>query len=236
MTYLCWQMTQVLRMCWKALPLCILMINPTPYRQQTSNSHACTFLVNAKTSSCYWHQTANARGNTSISSAVSSGTRKFEAQLWSSTTLQQQQQQQQQQPFYGPLSRTTQMSRYQKKHSPTHHPDHHPIFISFFHLPWSIASSLFKLCAWQSFAQPLSTSFLVYLLVWSPPPHIPYISSSSCTLSGRQKPPAFRPNSLCFAVDLLAALDHFDVAVYISEVSAQNQTSLSEEPETTHTC
>jgi len=29
----------------------------------------------------------------------------------------------------------------------THHPDHHPIFISFFHLPRSIPSSLFKLCA-----------------------------------------------------------------------------------------
>jgi len=28
----------------------------------------------------------------------------------------------QQQPFYGPLSGTTQVSRYQKKHSPTHHP------------------------------------------------------------------------------------------------------------------
>jgi len=42
------------------------------------------------------------------------------------------------------------VSRYQKKHSPTHHPDH-PIFISFFHLPRSIASSLFKLRAWQSF-------------------------------------------------------------------------------------
>jgi len=27
------------------------------------------------------------------------------------------------------------------------------------------------------FAQPLSTFFLVYLLVWSPPPHISYISS-----------------------------------------------------------
>jgi len=40
----------------------------------------------------------------------------------------------QQQPFYGPLSGTTRVSRYQKKHSPTHHPDHHPIFISFFHL------------------------------------------------------------------------------------------------------
>ena len=80
----------------------------------------------------------------------------------------------QQQPFYGPLSGTTRVSRYHKKHSPTHHPDHHPIFISFFHLPHSIASSLFKLRAWQSFC---TTSSLVYLLVWSPPPHIPYISS-----------------------------------------------------------
>jgi len=35
-------------------------------------------------------------------------------------------QQQQQQPFYSPLSGTTQVSRYQKKHSPTHHPDHPP--------------------------------------------------------------------------------------------------------------
>jgi len=51
---------------------------------------------------------------------------------------------QQQQPFYGPLSRTTRVSWYQKKHSPTHHPDHHPVFISFFHLLRSIASSLFK--------------------------------------------------------------------------------------------
>ena len=68
------------------------------------------------------------------------------------------QQQQQQQPFYGPLSGTTRVSWYQKKHSPTNHPDHHPIFISFFHLPWSIASSLFKLHAWQSFC---TTSFHV---------------------------------------------------------------------------
>jgi len=56
-----------------------------------------------------------------------------------------------QQPFYGPLSRTTRVSRYQKKHSPNHHPDHHPVFISLFHLPRSIASSLLKLHAWQSF-------------------------------------------------------------------------------------
>jgi len=39
-----------------------------------------------------------------------------------------------QQPFYGPLSGTTRVSRYQNKHSPTHHPDHHSIFISLFHV------------------------------------------------------------------------------------------------------
>jgi len=97
------------------------------------------------------------------------------------------------------------VSQYQKKHSPTLHPDHHPIFISFFHLPQSIASSLFKLRDWRSFCTtsfhvlfglPLglepSTSYsihfftqsvLVYILVWSPPPHIPYISSlNQCLL------------------------------------------------------
>jgi len=81
------------------------------------------------------------------------------------------------QPLYGSLSGTTRVSQYQKKHSPTHHPDHHPIFTSFFHLLRSIASSLFKPRVWQFFAQPLSTSSLVYVLVWSHPPHTPYISS-----------------------------------------------------------
>jgi len=56
------------------------------------------------------------------------------------------------QPFYGPLSGTTRVSRYQKKHSPTHHPDRHPIFISFFHLLRSVESSLFNLRVWQSFS------------------------------------------------------------------------------------
>jgi len=57
-----------------------------------------------------------------------------------------------------PFVRTTRVSQYQKKHSPTQHPDHHPIFISFFHLPRSIDTSLFKLRAWQSFC---TTSFHV---------------------------------------------------------------------------
>ena len=91
---------------------------------------------------------------------------------------------QQQQSFYSPLSWTTRVSWYQKKHSPTHHPDHHPIFISFFHLLRSTASSLFKLRAWQSFCTTsLHVLFGLYLLVWSPPPHIPYISSpNQCLL------------------------------------------------------
>jgi len=51
-----------------------------------------------------------------------------------------------QQPFYSPLSGSTWVSRYWRNI-----PDHHPIFISFFHLPRSTASSLFKLHSWQSF-------------------------------------------------------------------------------------
>ena len=54
------------------------------------------------------------------------------------------------------LSGTSRVSRYQKKHSPNHHHDHHPIFISFFHLPRSIASSLFNYVLGNLFAQPLS--------------------------------------------------------------------------------
>jgi len=58
---------------------------------------------------------------------------------------------QQQQSFYSSLSGTTRVSQYETKHSPTYHPDRHPVFISFFHLLQSIASSVFKLRAWQSF-------------------------------------------------------------------------------------
>jgi len=51
-------------------------------------------------------------------------------------------------PFNGPLSGTTRVGRYQKKHSPTHtHSDRQTSFISFLHLLRSIASSLIKLHA-----------------------------------------------------------------------------------------
>ena len=57
------------------------------------------------------------------------------------------------QPFNGLWSGTTWVGGYQKKHSPTQtHPDHQTSFINFLHQLQSIASSLFSLCAWQSFS------------------------------------------------------------------------------------
>jgi len=68
-------------------------------------------------------------------------------------------------PFYGPLSGTTRVSRYQKKHSPTHsYPDHQPSFICFLHLLGSVASSLFNLHAWQSFCTISVQVFFALLL------------------------------------------------------------------------
>jgi len=68
---------------------------------------------------------------------------------------------QQQQLFYGPLSGTTWVSWYQKKHSSTHiYPDHQPSFICLLHLLQSTASSLSNLRAWQSFSTtPLQVLF-----------------------------------------------------------------------------
>jgi len=73
---------------------------------------------------------------------------------------------------------TTRVSWYQKKHSPTHtYPDHQPSFISFLHRLHSIASSLFNKMLDSLFAQPLSKSSLLYLLLLNPALHTPYISS-----------------------------------------------------------
>jgi len=76
--------------------------------------------------------------------------------------------------IYSPLSETTRVSRYQKKHLPTHtYHDHQPSFISFLHLVWFIASSLFNLHVWQSFC---TTSLQVQFgltWVWNSLLHIP---------------------------------------------------------------
>jgi len=61
------------------------------------------------------------------------------------------------------------------------------------------------MCLAIVFAQPLSMSSLAYLLVWSPPPHIPYISSpSQCLLFAAHAPTV----ATCFAV--VSILDESD--------------------------
>ena len=51
------------------------------------------------------------------------------------------------------FSGTTRVSQHQKKHSPTHNYRGHQLsLICFIHLLWSMASSLFNLCVWQSFS------------------------------------------------------------------------------------
>ena len=83
-------------------------------------------------------------------------------------------QQQQQPPFNGRLTGTTRVCWYQKKHSPAHtHPGQHTSSITFLHLQWSTASSLFSLRAWQS----SRTTSLVIPLVLNPQLHTPCISS-----------------------------------------------------------
>jgi len=89
-----------------------------------------------------------------------------------------------------------------RKHSHTHtYPDHQSSFISFLCLLRSIASSLFNLrnvCDSLS-AQSLSKSSLVNLLVWHPPLHTPYISSSNhCLLFATHS----HTIATCFAVVL----------------------------------
>jgi len=95
------------------------------------------------------------------------------------------QQQQQQQPFYGHFSWTTRVRGYHRRNT---HPPTIQIIIqslsasSIYHDPQHPPYSNYMLLG-NLFAQPLSISSLVYLLVWSPPPHIPYISSpNQCLL------------------------------------------------------
>jgi len=80
------------------------------------------------------------------------------------------------QPFYGSmvLSRTTRVSQYQKKNSPTHTCRGRQLSpICFLHLQRSIASLLFIL----RFHNLFPSFSLVYLSAWHSPLHTPYISS-----------------------------------------------------------
>ena len=59
----------------------------------------------------------------------------------------------------------------------THYRGHQSSLICFFHLLWSMASSLLIHAPDSLFPQLLSKFSLVYLLAWHPPLHTPYISN-----------------------------------------------------------
>ena len=126
--------------------------------------------------------------------------------------------QQQQQPFYGPLPGTTRVSRYQKKHSPTHHPDHHPVFISFFHLPWSIASSLFKLHAWQSLCTTsLRVLFGLPLGLEPSTSHSIHFFTQSVS-SFRNTCPYYR-NPFCSSINIISSIPSLSLNSLLGTVS-----------------
>jgi len=95
------------------------------------------------------------------------------------------------------LSRTTQVSRYQKKHSPTRtYCDHQSSIFCFLH-PWHPPCSIYV--PGSLFPQSLSKFSLVYLLAWHPQLHIPYTSSPShCLLFAAHA----HTIATCFAVVL----------------------------------
>jgi len=85
-------------------------------------------------------------------------------------------------PFYVPLSGTTRVSRYQKKHSPTHtYTNHQSSFICFPHLIWSRLLLYFHFCPTElhlllfSFLVPFNL-FPFFLLTFPFPCPVP----SSC--------------------------------------------------------
>jgi len=104
----------------------------------------------------------------------------------------------------GPLPGTTWVSQYQKKHSPTHHPDP-PVFISFFHLPRSIASSLFKLHAWQSFC---TTSFHVLfgLPLGVEPPTLYSIHFFTQSVSSFHNTCPYHCNLFCCSIKIISSI------------------------------
>jgi len=120
------------------------------------------------------------------------------------------------------LSGTTRVSRYQKKHSPTHHPNHHPIFISFFHLPRSIASSLFKLRAWQSYS---TTSFHV---LWSTSWSAYSIHFFAQSMSFFRSKCPYHCNLFCCSVNIISSIPSLSLNSLLGTVFYLNITHPSD--------
>jgi len=66
------------------------------------------------------------------------------------------------------------------------------------------------------FAQLLSMSSLVYLLVWSPPPHVPYISSPNRILFATH---ADTIATCCCSIKIISSIHSLSSTVYLELLS-----------------
>jgi len=139
-------------------------------------------------------------------------------QVWSPHMIKDIQHKTHQQLFYGPLSGTTQVSQCQKKHSPTHHPDQHPIFITFFHLPRSIASSLFKLRDWQS-----SCTTSLHVLFGLPRGLEPSTSNSiyffTQSVSSFHSTCPYHRNLFCCSINIISSIPYLSLNFLLETLS-----------------
>ena len=116
--------------------------------------------------------------------------------------------------FNDPLSRTTRVGRYHKKHSPTHtHPVHQTSFINFLHLLRSTASSLFSLHAWQSFS-----TFPVQVLFGLP---LGLGPSTSCSMHFFTQSSSFFRNTCPCRRSLWSKVIKFLVVAFMFHCSAE---------------
>ena len=109
------------------------------------------------------------------------------------------------------MSRTTQMSWYQKKHSTTHtYHGHQSSLICFLHLLRSMASSLFNLRAWQPFSTISLQVFFGLPLGLATQLHTPYISSPNLLFAAHAHTIA-----TCFAIVILVSLSTLYLELYL---------------------
>ena len=98
------------------------------------------------------------------------------------------------------FARTTSVSRYQKKYSPTHMVINHPLSASSIY-PWYPLRSIYM--PDSLFPQSLSKFSLVYLLAWHPPLHTPYTSSPNHCLLFAARP--YHCNLFCCSTEIMSS-------------------------------
>ena len=104
----------------------------------------------------------------------------------------------------------------QQQHSPTHHPDHDPIFISIFHLPPSIASSLFKMCTWQFFCTTSLHGLFGLPLGLEPSTSIHFFSQS---VSSFRNTCLYHHNLFCCSIKIISSIPSLSLSSLLGTLS-----------------